>query len=54
MTGHETDPDAPQPRDIALEQPSPELLQDLEDKSAPETDDDPTPAQRDAAEYGGE
>jgi hypothetical protein len=32
----EPDPDAPQPRDIALEQPSPELLRHLEEESEPE------------------
>jgi hypothetical protein len=30
------DPDAPQPRDIAVEQPSPELLEQLEDESGPD------------------
>ena len=28
-----TEPDAPQPDDIALEMPSPELLEELEEKS---------------------
>lgn len=57
MTERETDPDAPQPRDIALEQPSPELLQDLEEQSAPEPDDQPGPgtaAQQDATRFGGD
>ena len=58
-----TEPDEPQPRDIALEQPSPELLQELEDKSAPEQPRDGdqqepagagTAAQREATEFGGE
>jgi hypothetical protein len=32
----EPDPDAPQPRDIALEQPSPELLRQVAEESEPE------------------
>jgi hypothetical protein len=47
-----TDPAEPQPRDIALEQPTPEVLEHLEEISDPE--DAPTDAQREATEYGGE
>lgn len=34
------EPDAPQPRDIAIEQPSPALLEELEEESAPEDQHD--------------
>jgi hypothetical protein len=46
VTDPEPDPAAPQPRDIALEQPSSELLQELEEESAypdeqPDKSDEP-------------